>query len=134
MAFQAGRDGPLHAEIAQRLTAPAEVVAPTLHSVITEVGRSRMVVTMRYHGAVAALLHGRPAVLLDGSPKMSSLAGEAGGWARLLEPGRLEGPELAAAVSGAMDACSRASEALAELRARLTANDGALDGLVLDAG
>ena len=134
VAFQVSRDGPLHAEIAQRLSAPAEVVTPALHSVIAEVGRSRMVVTMRYHGAVAALLHGRPAVLLDSSPKMSSLAGEAGGWAPLLEHSRLEGPELVTAVSGALDARSRASEARAELRARLTANDGALDGLVLDAG
>lgn len=133
VAFQASRDGPLQTELARRLAAPAEVVVPDLHTVIAEVGRSRLVVTMRYHGAVAALLHGRPAVMLDNSPKMSSLAGEAGGWARLLDPGRLEGPELATAVCSALDARSRASEARSELRARLTANDGALDGLVLDA-
>ena len=130
MAFQASRDGPLHREIADRLAAPAEVVVPTLDNVITKVGRSRMMVTMRYHGAVAALLHGRPAVLLDSSPKMSSLAGEAGGWAPLLDPGQLEGPELAAAVSSALDAGNRASEARDGLRARLAANDAALDELV----
>ena len=130
VAFQASRDGPLHREIADRLAAPAEVVVPTLDNVITKVGRSRMVVTMRYHGAVAALLHGRPAVLLDSSPKMSSLAGEAGGWAPLLDPGQLEGPELAAAVSSALDAGNRASEARDGLRARLAANDAALDELV----
>ena len=134
VAFQASRDGWLHAEIAGRLTAPAEVVTPTLNTVITEVGRSRMVVTMRYHGAVAALLHGRPAVLLDVSPKMASLAGEAGGWARLLDPGRLEGPELAAAVAHAADTGGRALEARDDLRARLTVNDGALDGLIAHAG
>ena len=132
VAFQAGRDGPLHTEIADRLAAPAEVVAPTLETVLAEVGRSRLVVTMRYHGAVAALLHGRPAVLLDSSPKMASLAGEAGGWARLLDPGRLEGAELAAAVSDALAASNRAPEARDELRARLAANDDALDALAGD--
>ncbi len=134
VAFQAGRDGPLHTELADRTGAPAEVVAPTLGNVIAEVGRSRVVVTMRYHGAVAALLHGRPAVLLASSPKMAALAGEAGGWARLLDPSRLEGPELAAAVSGALDARNRATDARDDLRARLAVNDGALDELVGHAG
>ena len=132
VAFQASRDGPLHAELAGRLTAAAEVVTPSLRDVIAEVGRSRVVITMRYHGAVAALLHGRPAVLLDSSPKMASLAGEAGGWAWLLDPGRLEGPELAAAACDTLEAAGRASEARAALRARLSANDGALDELILD--
>ena len=132
VAFQASRDGPLHAEIAGRLTAPVEVVTPTLRTVLTEVARSRVVVTMRYHGAVAALLHGRPAVLLDSSPKMASLAGEGHQWAPLLDLHQLEAPELATAVSGALDAPGRAPEARADLRARLAANDDALDGLILD--
>ena len=129
VAFQASRDLPLHAELADRLAVPAEVVAPTLQTVVAEVGRSRLVVTMRYHGAVAALLHGRPAVLLDSSPKMAALASEAGGWAPLVDPGRLEAPELAAAVSDALAAPSRAPDARAELMRRLAANDSALDGL-----
>ena len=132
VAFQASRDGRLHAEVADRLTAPVEVVTPTLGTVMTEVGRSRVVVTMRYHGAVAALMHGRPAVLLDSSPKMASLAAEGRQWAPLLDLDRLDGSELAAAVSGALDAEGRASQAQAELRARLAANDAALDELVHD--
>ncbi len=120
----------LHSEIARRVDARAEVVAPGLDDVITEVGRSRVVVTMRYHGAVAALLHGRPAVLLDSSPKMASLAGEAGGWAPLLDPGSIDGPELAAAVSDALDTPNRASEAREVLRDRLAVNDDALDELL----
>ena len=156
VAFQASRDGPLHAQIADRLTtpgrhrqppvpttdplhaqiadrltAPVEVVVPTPDSVLAEVGHSRVVVTMRYHGAVAALLHGRPAVLLDSSPKMSALASEAGGWARMLDPGRFEGPELAAAVCDALEAPSRASQARHELKGRLPVNDDALDELIL---
>ncbi len=129
VAFQASRDLPLHTELADRLTVPAEVVAPTLHTVVTEVGRSRLVVTMRYHGAVAALLHGRPAVLLDSSPKMASLASEGGGWAPLVDLGQLEAPELAAAASDAMAAASRAPDVRAELIRRLAANESALDEL-----
>ena len=134
VAFQPSRDGPLHDEVADRLTVTAEVVTPTLGTVITEVGRSRMVLTMRYHGAIAALLHGRPAVLLDSSPKMASLAGEGRQWAPLLDLDQLEFPELSTAVSDALNAPGRAPEARAELRARLTANDGALEGLILDGG
>lgn len=133
VAFQASRDGPLHAQIAERLAAPAEMVEPTLHSVISDVGRSRIVVTMRYHGAVAALLHGRPAVLLDSSPKMASLASEAGRWAQLLDPGQLEAG-LSTAVSDALDARSRALEARDDLRTRLAVNDGAIDELITDGG
>ena len=134
VAFQASRDGPLHSQLADRLAAPTEVVTPTLGNVITEVGRSRVVVTMRYHGGVAALLHRRPAVLIDSSPKMASLASEARQWARSLDLDQLKPAELANAVADALNADSRASEARAELRSRLTANEDALDRLILDDG
>ena len=123
VAFQASRDGPLHEALASRLTAPAETVAPTLHNILTETGRSRVVVTMRYHGAVAALLHSRPAVLLNCSPKLASLASEGGRWARLLDLDQLEERRLGAAVSHALASDNRAPDALAALRTRLAAND-----------
>ena len=133
LAFQASRDGPLHAELARRLAAPAEIVVPDLHTVVGEVGRSRLVVTMRYHGAVAALLHGRPTVVVDDSPKMASLAAEAGGWAPRLDLDQLDSGNLTAAVTDALGAESRAPDALGELRDRLAANDSALDQLASDA-
>ena len=129
LAFQASREGLIHEQLADRLTMAAEVVAPTVGSVLAEVGRSRLVVTMRYHGAVAALLHGTPAVMLNYSPKMASLAGEAGGWAPLLNLEQLVSGELEAAALAALDAPDRASQARAELRGRLAANDAALDEL-----
>ena len=129
VAFQAGRDGPLHDQVARRLAAPVEVVTPNRHTVLSEVGRSRLVVTMRYHGAVAALLHSRPAVLLNYSPKMASLGAEANGWAPLLTVGDLEAGKLAAAVEDAWSAHRNAAEALSGLRDRLAANDAALDEL-----
>ena len=130
VAFQASRDGPIHEEVAQRLATPAEVVTPTVHDILSEVGRSRLVVTMRYHGAVAALLHDRPAVMIDYSPKMTSLAGEGGGWAPLVDLDSLEPDSLKAAAETAAQVHGRASQARDELRSRLAANNAALDELV----
>lgn len=134
LAFQATREGLIHEELAHRLTTSADVVTPTVGNVLEEVGRSRMVVTMRYHGAVAALLHGRPTVMLNYSPKMASLAGEAGGWAPLLSLSQLERGPLEAAVLEALDSPTRPAAALAELRSRLPANDAALDELTAGDG
>ena len=131
--FQAARDGPLHRAVADRLDGAAEVAAPTLRTVLREVGRSRLVITMRYHGAVAALLHGRPAVLLDYSPKMGSLAAEGRGWAATADPSRLGPDLLVRAVADAFDAARRLPRARSELQSRLAENDAALDGLVATA-
>ena len=128
-SFEAVHDDPLHRAAADRIGAPVEVAAPDLDTVLAEVGRSRLVITMRYHGAMAALLHGRPAVLLDYSPKMASLAAEGGNWAALVDPARLEADALVRAASEAMDGPDRTPEALAALRSRLAVNDAALDAL-----
>ena len=130
VAFQASRDHPIHRRLADRLSIPAETATPDVHTVLEEVGRSRLVVTMRYHGAVAALLHDRPAVVLNYSPKMVSLAGEGGGWAPLVNLDDLEQDTLQIAAETAARLHSRAPQARAELRDRLAANDAALDELV----
>lgn len=129
-AFQTSRDDPIHRAVADRLRAPVELLSPGLDSVLEEVGRSRLVVTMRYHGAVAALLHDRPAVLLDYSPKMSSLAAEGGGWAPLLDPADLEPSLLVRAGAAALQAQDRVSQARGELVGRLAVNERAIDDLL----
>lgn len=130
VAFQASRDGPLHDQVAQRLTATAEAVIPTLDTVIAAVARSRLVVTMRYHGAIVALVHDRPAVMLDVSPKMASLAAEGEGWAPRLGLAQLEAGHLASAAAEALDAHRRRAEARGALVERLAVNDAALDALI----
>lgn len=129
-AFHAGRDDRLQQAVADCLTIDASLRVPTLSTVLHEVGRSRLVITMRYHGAIAALLHERPAVLLDYSPKMAALATEGGGWAPTVDPGRLTAERLVTAVVGAFDASNRVAGALAALRARLAVNDAALDEMM----
>lgn len=128
VAFQKSRDLPVLRAAADRLRSEATISAPGLDGVLEEVGRSRLVITMRYHGAVAALLHGRPAVLLDYSPKMASLAAEGGGWAPLSPPFPSEPGRLAAAAERALAGGGRrAAEARGLLRGRLAENDRALD-------
>lgn len=127
VAFQKSRDLPLLRSAARRLRSDAALSAPGLDDVLREVGRSRLVITMRYHGAIAALLHGRPAVLLDYSPKMASLASEGGGWAPLASPLLSDPDSLVKAVERALAGRKRAAEVRGMLRERLAENDRALD-------
>ena len=134
VAFQSSQDDMLHRAVARRLKTCADVVVPTLDTVLSEVARSRLVITMRYHGAVAALLHNRPAVLLDYSPKMASLAAEGGGWAPAIHPERITADRLNTAAAAAFDSAGRIPETRAGLRARLAKNDTALDALAAASG
>lgn len=134
VAFHAGRDQAVHEEVAKRLTVSAELISPGLDEVMTEVGRSRLVVAMRYHGAVAALLADRPAVLIDYSPKMRSLAAEGGGWAPLLDYRELAPDRLRTAAEEAMKRPERAADAREEAQSRLEINRRALEELAACAG
>ena len=129
VAFQQSRDTPVHRSIADRLESEVELVSPRLDAVLEEVGRSRLVITMRYHGAIASLLHGRPAVLLDYSPKMASLAAEGSRWAPLLDPSEPDPDRMVRAAEAAIAVGSRATEVREILRGRLAENDRALDVL-----
>jgi polysaccharide pyruvyl transferase CsaB len=78
VAFQADRDGPLHDRVAERLTVPVSTVRPDVDDVVDEVARGRVVVAMRYHALVSAVLGGRPAVSLGYDAKVDSLAADVG--------------------------------------------------------
>ncbi|MCY4370345.1 MAG: polysaccharide pyruvyl transferase family protein [bacterium] len=127
VAFQESRDMPIHRAVADHLGSGVELLAPELDDVLTEVGRSRLVITMRYHGAIAALLHGRPAVVLDYSPKMGSLASEGGRWAPVVSLLQSEPDRMVRAAEAAMAVTARVAEARELLRSRLVENDRALD-------
>ena len=135
LPFQPSQDTPMLGALRQRMTTDAELVTLDIGNVLAEVARSRFVVTMRYHGAIAALLNDQAAVLLDYSPKMKSLAAEGGGWASLvdlapLDAGRFEPRTLIGAADEAEDKSHRTAEARGLLRARLKINDAALDDLL----
>ncbi|MYH78787.1 MAG: hypothetical protein F4134_13845 [Acidimicrobiaceae bacterium] len=135
LPFQPSQDTPMLVALQQRMKTDAELVTLNIDNVLAEVARSRFVVTMRYHGAIAALLNDQAAVALDYSPKMRSLAAEGGGWASVvdlapLDAGRFEPRMLIDAVNEAQDKSHRTAEARGSLRARLKVNDAALDDLL----
>lgn len=78
VAFDAPKDGPLHRAVADRMSATTSLTCPNVSSVLSEVAASRLVVSMRYHGGMAAVLGGRPSVLVGYSSKVDSLAADIG--------------------------------------------------------
>lgn len=131
VALQADRDDALHRRVADRMTATATTAAPGLDDVLTEIARSRMVVAMRYHGGIAAVLAARPCVLIGYAPKVDALAGELGDGGALLDwsaAGIGQIPKALEAVTGHEEPVAAARESL---RRRDRAND-ALLGRLLD--
>ena len=130
VAFEAEQDGELHRQLAQRIGAECQLVEPNADTVLAAVGSARAVFTMRYHGALAALIHGRPAVLVDYSPKMADLAADLDGAMPALPVGV---PDAGLAVQAMDRAVSRADdlpEHLERLVARESENAAALERLV----
>ena len=100
---------------------------PSLAQLPAEVASGRVVVAMRYHGALCAVLGGRPAVLVGYSPKVDALAAELGPAGRLL-PWRPEGlSDVVPAVRAVLAADPR--EARKRLRLRERGNREVLAGL-----
>jgi polysaccharide pyruvyl transferase CsaB len=130
VALQADRDHPLHEAIARTMRTPATLASPGVHDVVDEVARGAVVVSMRYHGIVAATLAGRPSVAVGYSPKVDALAHDIGRAARAL-PWSGEG---IAAIPDALRAIAAngadALEARERLRARERGNDDAIDDLL----
>ena len=71
-------DHPLHLRIADRMATRAEIRSPNLEGLLAEFADVDVVVTMRYHGAVAGALAGAPVVSLPFSPKLAALADDLG--------------------------------------------------------
>ena len=119
VALQGDRDGPLHDQVAGRMRAPVTTCRPHLDDVVDEVARGRVVVAMRYHALVAAVLGARPGVAIGYSPKVASLVADVGTGAVALDwsPDGLS--RLAGAVEQAAAGGDRATEAVEEGRARL---------------
>lgn len=128
VALQPDRDGPLHDAVAARMTGPVSTARPDLAALPGEVGSGRVVVAMRYHGALCAVLAARPAVLVGYSPKVDALAAELGPAGRLL-PWRADG--LAGAVESVRAVLGRdTGEARERLRARGRGNRDVLASLL----
>ena len=76
VAWDSTHDTTIHEQVAALLTANSTLESPTAGHVIDRMGEGAAVLTMRYHGAVAAIRCSRPALVLDYSPKMADIVGE----------------------------------------------------------
>ncbi len=120
VAFQTDRDAALHERIAERMETPAELIVPDRGEVLAQARHARVVVAMRYHAGIAAVLAGRPSVLVGYSPKVDALAKELGDGATHLP----FGPDAFARLDDAIvDQLARpgAASAVATARERLIA-------------
>ncbi len=78
VALDAPKDHPLHEAVATRMRSTTSLTCPNVHDVVAEVAASRLVVSMRYPGGMAAVLGGRPSLLVGYSSKVDALAADLG--------------------------------------------------------
>jgi polysaccharide pyruvyl transferase CsaB len=130
VAMERGRDDRYHELVAGRLAAAATVAVPGIDGVATEIARARLVVAMRFHAGVLAVLGGRPAVLLGYAPKVAGLAAEVGPGAALIADtpaGYATIPAAAAEVLGRDDDVAVARD---RLRSQVAVHGTMLDRLL----
>lgn len=130
VALQRGWDDVLHRRVAARMRADVTLHAPPPDRVLDEIAASRVVVAMRYHAGIAALLAGRPAVLIGYDPKVAGLATAMGPGATLLG---WDGADLARVGTATTELAQRGVDlgpALAELRTRERENDAVIDDVL----
>jgi polysaccharide pyruvyl transferase CsaB len=126
VALQADRDDEVHARVAALMRTPTERRCPEVHEVVGEVAAGRLVVAMRYHAGISAVLGGRPAVLLGYSPKVEALADELGTGARLLPVQASAIAGLAEAGEAVIDQGAAVDDARERLQARLEVDRAAI--------
>jgi hypothetical protein len=126
VALQSDRDDALHRQVAGRMRTAATTAVPTVDTVVGELAACEVVVAMRYHAGIAALLGGRPAVLVGYSPKVSALTGDV--------PGGMAGvtwdAQSLASLPETLDHVIGRGEAVVEGRERLREREGRNDDVL----
>jgi polysaccharide pyruvyl transferase CsaB len=120
VALDADRDAVFHELVASHMSAPVAHVVPGLDDVLDELGSACLVVAMRFHAGIGAVLAGRPAVLVGYAPKVTALAGQMGLAGHLVTDddaghARLGTAALAALGTESRNAAATAHERLAPL-------------------
>ena len=130
VALQRGWDDLLHRRVAQRMSCAVELATPQPDQVLAQIAASRVVVAMRYHAGIAAMLAGHPMVLIGYDPKLDGLATALGPAASVIpwDPAALTG--VGPAVAAVVPHADRVPAALAELRTREAVNDLVIDDLL----
>ena len=130
LAFQRDRDHRLHQLVADRMQTPVTVSCPEAHEVVAQVSRSRVVIAMRYHAGIAAVLGSRPCVLVSYSSKVPSLAADIGPGAASVAWDAESIASIPAAVMDVLEHEATIPDARARLQERELGNDAVLDRLL----
>ncbi|CAN5913109.1 hypothetical protein BH23ACT10_BH23ACT10_09490 [soil metagenome] len=131
VALQTDRDAAFAEQIGERLHVAHEHVMPTLSTVVDEIGRGRIVVAMRYHAAIAAVLTGRPVVVVSYSLKTDRLGADLGPAATVIPWRRDALGELPSAIDTVLGDLADREAAVQQAAQQLTAR-GAVNGAALD--
>ena len=130
VAMDASRDLPFSEAVAANMQSSTEIRIPTLDDVIEEISSARLVVAMRYHAGICALLGGRPMVLIGYADKVTNLAQQVGSGAALV-PDTVAGyAGLAAAAERVVNTEMSVVDARRRLRPLAEVHFEALDRLV----
>lgn len=128
VALEPRRDLHLAEHLSTRCGAGAEVIAPDDPvEALPVFAASRLVVSTRFHGAVAAAISGRPTVLISYAPKLRSLAHDLGARGALITNDAAGLASLPAAAVGLLSAPVGGSGAPPELLERARLNAALLD-------
>lgn len=76
VAMDTDDDARFHTAVARQLRAPHTLEVPTLDTVVAAIATSQLVVAMRYHAGIAAVVGGRPVALIGYTTKVDALATE----------------------------------------------------------
>lgn len=129
LSFEPERDARYHDLIAEHMAGPVTTGVATIDTVFDDVARSRLVVGMRYHAIVAAVMASRPAVVIGYSPKARSIARRLGATGLLVANDPAEYPGIV----GGLDLLGRDDDVGAireERREAEAGNDTALDRFI----
>lgn len=129
VAMDTGLDPDLHAQVAERMRTPSTAEVPDLDGVVEAVGSSELVVAMRFHAGVAAVLGGRPAVLIGYAPKVDSLAALVGDGMALVGDDAAGWNDLGRAASEVLGQDARVATRRDDIRPGIDAHRRALTAL-----
>jgi len=120
VAMDTDADAQFHERVAGHLRSPHTLEVPTLDSVVNTIATSQLVVAMRYHAGVAAVIGGRPVVLIGYAQKVDALAADIAAATGGRAVGRVsDDPAGWAALPGTAEALHRAGVGTAQARDRL---------------
>jgi len=129
VAWEREQDAPLHEAVAALLWSPSILEVPDADHIVSRMGAGQIILTMRYHGAVSALLNRRPCVVLDYSPKMADLVAESGG-AAALAPLDATSTQIVSMFDSIIDKSTLRNDALAGFQARAADNRLVIESLL----